>query len=93
VLCSQALAAVDESEVQQVLTELRRVLHEHIEQLRSGLIAAYVAPKVNRQAVRNSGEATFAMWREIVHEIANENDHHRALQLSIKLSRLLRETI
>jgi hypothetical protein len=93
VLCARALAAVDESEVQQTLSELRRVLHEHIEELRGGLRAAYTAPKISQQAAWNGSQTTAAIWRQIVHQIANENDHQRALQLSIELSRLLRETV
>jgi hypothetical protein len=41
VLCAQALAANDEIEVRKIFTELRHVLHQHIEQLRGGLLVAY----------------------------------------------------
>lgn len=40
-LCAQALAANDGAEVRDILAELRLILHEHIEKLRSGLLAAY----------------------------------------------------
>ena len=99
-LCGRALAAVDEHEIRQALTELRSVLHEHIEQLRSGLITAYVGGNV--RAVRELGarenvrqHATAApsrTWQQIVHQIASEGDHDRAVQLSMDLTRLLRES-
>lgn len=41
VLCSQAVAADNETEALEILTELRSVLHHHIERLRSGLTVAY----------------------------------------------------
>jgi hypothetical protein len=93
VLCGRALAAVDDSEAQEALAELRRILHQHILQLRSGLIAAYTTPKISQTALNGHETTTVALWRQMVHEIANENDHQKALHLSVKLRRLLRETV
>lgn len=49
VLCAQALAADDDAQVRKLLAELRLVLHQHIEQLRSSLLVAY-ATKPMRSA-------------------------------------------
>ena len=93
-LCARALAAVDDSEVQAALAELRSLLHQHILHLRNGLMAAYANPKISRQTVPDGREpSTVALWRQIVHEIASEKDHYKALHLSLKLRRLLRETV
>ena len=102
-LCAQALAAVDESEVQQILTELRRALHEHIRQLRDGLLAAYAKNRIRQQPLedllreagaqdkgRNAIE-TSRTWQQIVHQIAGEEDHNRALQLTLELTRILQQ--
>jgi hypothetical protein len=45
-LCAQALAASDETEVRKILTELRFMLHQHIEQLRGSLLVAYTESKI-----------------------------------------------
>jgi hypothetical protein len=42
-LCAKALAAHDEDEARKLLTELRIMLHQQIEQLRSVLLGAYSA--------------------------------------------------
>jgi hypothetical protein len=41
VLCGEALAADDAAEVRAILTELRLILHQRIEQLRGKLRVAY----------------------------------------------------
>jgi hypothetical protein len=97
VLCAQALAAMDEHEVQQVLTELRRVLHEHIEELRSGLLVAYTSANMRLRERITPGSTvelgparTSKTWEQIVREIARESDHCPARPLGIELRRLLR---
>ena len=105
VLCAQALAADDDSEVRKILAELRLVLHQHIEQLREGLIAAYSNSMVRTPsasdvwwrrthlsaspAIPLDSDKPARTWRQVVHEIASEQDHAKALQLSQELSRLL----
>lgn len=42
ILCDEALAADNTKEVRRILAELRLVLHQHIKDLRSGLLAAYM---------------------------------------------------
>ncbi|MGA7513674.1 MAG: hypothetical protein WBW46_12320 [Candidatus Sulfotelmatobacter sp.] len=42
-LCSRAVNAEDDEEVQQLAAELRQMLHERIEQLRRRLIFASIA--------------------------------------------------
>jgi len=37
-LCSRTVAAEDDKEIQQLATELRQILHERIEELRSRLV-------------------------------------------------------
>lgn len=54
VLCAQALAAHDETEVRRLLAELRLVLHGRIEELRVGLLSAYSA-SVRRSKVVGVG--------------------------------------
>lgn len=45
-LCAQALAADDDATAQELLSELRVVLHQRIEKLRNGLRAAYPTSRV-----------------------------------------------
>ena len=107
VLCAQALAANDEADTGKILTELRLVLHQQIERLRSDLLVAYgtsmIRPVVVEDARRQIGPvasdaATTAQpvervsprtWRQVVHEIAGETNHEKALQLSRELTLLL----
>jgi hypothetical protein len=42
-LCSRAVSAEDDEEVQQLVAELRQILHERIEQLRSRLVFTSIA--------------------------------------------------
>jgi len=42
-LCAQAVATTDDAKVREILTELRLAVHQHIEDLRGGLLAAYGA--------------------------------------------------
>ena len=37
-LCSRTVAAEDDKEIQQLATELRQILHQRIEELRSSLV-------------------------------------------------------
>jgi hypothetical protein len=109
VLCAQALAANDEIEVREILTELRLALHQHIEQLRGGLLVAYTESMIflkpseliqRRYEARigimepegsaksqDAGKDVSRTWQQVVHEIACERNHDRALQLSQELSR------
>jgi hypothetical protein len=43
-LCSRAVTAADDKEVQQLAAELRQVLHEHIEEVRTAI--AFTLPRV-----------------------------------------------
>jgi hypothetical protein len=104
VLCAQALAADDEVQVRKILRELRLVLHQHIEDLRSGLLIAYttmIRPNSADDVPQQPGIAPTAdnatpqpagvprTWQQVVHEMACERDHGRMLQLSLELNRLL----
>ena len=103
VLCAEALVADDDGDVRKLLAELRLVLHQHIEQLRTGLLASYSAsitspvpakdsgqPTIVQPAPQSDGvEDTFRTWQQVVHEIASEKDHRRARHLSGELSRML----
>lgn len=42
-LCSRAVSAEDDEEVQRLVAELRQILHESIEQLRSRLVFTSIA--------------------------------------------------
>jgi hypothetical protein len=42
-LCSRAVSAEDDEEVRQLAEELRQILHERIEQLRSRLVFTSIA--------------------------------------------------
>jgi hypothetical protein len=105
VLCAKALATDDDIEVRHILTELRTVLHQHIEELRSGLVT-YTASVIRRKSVETIGSACLdeshestidpdqpgkapRTWRQVVQLIASERDQRKALQLSVELSRLL----
>lgn len=97
ILCAQALAADDEAEVQPILAELRLVLH-HIEQLRSGLLTAFTGSMFRAKSLSDEKQQPECpdarlmpsmTWRQVVHEIAAEEDHERAVQLSKELNRLL----
>jgi hypothetical protein len=101
ILCAQALAADNDKDAHRILAELRFVLHQHIEQLRSGLMIAYwnrILPAAGDDA--NEPETFDAIempspmgpsrtWQQLVHELACEKDHARALQLSHELAYLL----
>lgn len=105
VLCAEALVASDDADARKILAELRLVLHQHIEQLRSGLLVAYksmIRPEAFQHArqkpglvspistpVSHEGETIRGTWQRLVHEIASEEDYGRALQLSQELSSLL----
>lgn len=104
ILCARALAENDDLQVQRVLAELRLLLHEHIEQLRSELAVAYTKSLVkpfSTEGTRNlsdlipgQSEAALAQneskrWQQVVHEIACATDRGSALELSQELSRLL----
>jgi len=75
-LCAKALAAHDEEEARKVLAELRIILHQHIEQLRSGLLAAYSASLILTDLpdatpkpgiIQPAGPATIAQEEPIPH--------------------------
>lgn len=106
ILCAQALAADNDSEVRKILAELRVVLHQHVDQLRKELLVAYRRSLIrseSQNAAQQPGTvqpegpprsqdaevATPRTWQQVVHEIAREKDHGRALQLSQELSRVL----
>ena len=113
VLCAQALTANDETEVRKILAELRLVLHQHIEQLRGGLLVVYTESMIrlkSSEQTQRGHEARIGImepeneslagdrdarkdvprsWQQLVHEIACEQDHDKALQLSQTLGRLL----
>ena len=104
VLCAQALAADDDAQVRKILAELRLVLRQRIEQLRSGLLAAYtsslirpesvghepgIAPPIGAPMSPEAADAKNKTWQRIVHAIACETEHGRALQLSQELSGFL----
>jgi uncharacterized membrane protein YccC len=83
-LCAQALAAHEEKEVRQILAELRHVVHQRIEHLRSYLQASY------RAAARvQTLPAPRRTWQNVVHEITHEPDPKRVLQLTRELNTLL----
>lgn len=83
-LCAEALAAHDEKEVRQLLAELRQVVHQRIEHLRSYLQASY------RAAARvQTLPAPQRTWQSVVHEITHERDPKRVLQLTHELNALL----
>lgn len=105
-LCAEALATNDELEIRSILGELRLVLHQRIEQLRSGLRVAYSksiarphsieadwrSDIVQNNSAGNKPESQKTRprtWRDVVHEIADEKDHGKALALSQELNRLL----
>lgn len=107
VLCAQALASEDDAEVRTILSELRLILHQHIEQLRSGVVAR-AKSIIGRECYEDTNlqpacmqleeagpsqgahQLPLGRWEQIVHQIAHETDHKRALQLSQELSRILR---
>jgi len=103
ILCAQALAAHDDVEVRQILTELRLSLHQHIEQLRSGLLVAYsslrrpnphapnlgVTPPEPAADTREAKHMPPRTWRQVVREIAHETDHGKATLLCQELNQLL----
>jgi hypothetical protein len=105
VLCSEALAADDDVQAGKILTELRLVLHQHIEKLRSGLRVAYTTTMIRANSVggkpphdAESGNTAEVLprdakplrpWQQVVHEIAAETDFRKVLRLSLELTRLL----
>ena len=108
VLCSQALTAMDEMEVRRILADLRFMLHQHIEHLRSGLLVAYTRSVIRSKSAqgllqsgpngtetiknsRNATEHSSRTWQQVVHELAREKSHERALQLTRELSFLLQD--
>jgi hypothetical protein len=107
-LCAQAVAADDEKEVCRILTELRSVLHRHIEQLRNGLLFAYTkaivstssddfsqSDNVNPEPVAvndDSDKPDPRTWQQVVHELACEENHATALQLSEELGGILQRS-
>jgi len=54
VLCAQALATDDEADIRKLLAELRLVLHQHIEGLRSGLLVAYAKSMMRTKSVEET---------------------------------------
>jgi hypothetical protein len=54
VLCADALAADDDAQVGKILTELRLVLHQHIEKLRRGLRVAYTSTMIHANSVEDT---------------------------------------
>jgi len=54
VLCAQALATDDDVEVRKILSELRLVLHQRIEQLRNGLLVAYTTSMIRSESFQNA---------------------------------------
>jgi hypothetical protein len=83
-LCAEALAAHDEREVRQILAELRQVVHQRIEHLRSYLQASYRA-----SARAGTLPALQRTWQNVVHEITFERDPNKVLQLTSELNALL----
>ncbi len=101
-LCAQALAASDDAEIRTVMEELRLVLHQRVEELRSGLLATYIVTQSSRLktgqlfAKNAPAEDTAAnelhvshTWRRLVQEISHETDRAKALQLCQQLAGLL----
>jgi hypothetical protein len=109
VLCAQALAAKDDVEVRNLLAELRLALHQHVEELRTGFLAAYT--KARSRALQSAPlpelvhddaapttsklpeEPGLRTWRLVVHEIASEKDLSKALQLCQELTSLLQQHV
>lgn len=83
-LCAQALAAHEEREVRQILGELRHVVHQRIEHLRSYLQASYRAAA--RVQILPAPRRT---WQQVVHEITHEQDPKKVLLLTRELDTLL----
>ena len=104
-LCTEALAAEDDAKAREVLGELRSVLHQHIENLRSGLLATYAPSRIPPGSIEHATQPRIAearsvargprshvkspKWQQVVHAIAGETDAGTALQLSLKLTGLL----
>lgn len=108
VLCAEALGTQDEAQVRRALAELRLVLHQRIEQLRSALQSGYAVSLTRGNArERQSGglesggrirtlekwPVPMRTWQKIVTEITVEQDAARASQLSKELNRLLQEHV
>jgi hypothetical protein len=104
-LCAQALGTRDETQVHEILSELRSILHQRIEQLRGTLQTSYAASLQRSRIVEirsrrgdpenqlEDAEPSSALpkkWQTIVHEIRLEKDPQRALVLSRELNRLMR---
>jgi hypothetical protein len=97
-LCAQALAADNDNDVRAILAELRMLLHQHIEQLRNGLLAY---PDIATKPAEARQPETVApthlipptprlrTWQQVVHELTCEKDQDKALQLSQELAYLL----
>jgi hypothetical protein len=64
ILCARALTACDEAEVRDALTDLRALLHQHIQQIREELRVVYlktppqpgIVPFVSETRLQNSPE-------------------------------------
>jgi hypothetical protein len=103
VLCSEALEARDETQVHEILTELRQVLHQRIERLRGTLQSGYAASLRRSRIIeirsrssevgrsKEAGKSNFSKKQvsPIVHEIRLERDPKRALELNKELNRLM----
>lgn len=101
-LCARALAASDDAEIHTVMEELRLVLHQRVEELRTGLLATYIVTQSSwlktdqpfaKEALAEDDAANeryvSRTWRQLVQEISRETDRARALQLCQELAGLL----
>jgi hypothetical protein len=104
-LCARALGTRDEAQVHEILSELRSILHQRIEELRGTLQTGYAASLRRSRIVEirsRSGDPEIQLenteapsavpkkWQTIVHEIKLEKDPQRALLLSQELNWLMR---
>jgi hypothetical protein len=87
-LCAQAIAARDEVDVRTTLAELRLVLHQRIELLRSGLQASFPGPLARDETFERGSH--LRSWQRVVHEFTIEQDPQRAFRLSEELNKILR---
>jgi len=109
ILCAQALATNDDAEVRKILAELRLILHQHIEELRGGLLPVLTGsifgpkslgdgkpqPDAPKPAKKRPARPPMSSrtWRQVIQEIADEKDHVRALQLTHELNHLLQSEV
>ena len=73
--------------MRKILAELRLVLHQRIEQLRTGVQSGFLPPKTPVGSLER--RTSLRTWQKVVHEITIERDPARALRLSRELNKLL----